>query len=409
MLKASSTADRPASPTSANAASGKKSSVQPFLGVLDSMLVADGGEFAFDGALASTHAEQIWTWLARDVAPDLVGADAPGGALTDPRQLDAIMPQLTARIRETLALSAESFEGGRRLKAQLGGEEVFERLPVALNGLRQRVLLGKAQAFGRAVNDISDDAALVTTLQSMPLQDATAASLLMMAAVGQVANPSRLMAAAIRIAGNSSDAAVTRAGFGPLIDALLAQAQSLGPALRPMGAFVDIDLICKALDRFHRLIRAVGLVELSRGNRWGTIMAALTKSVSERLEPRLREVIPDLNQSMRRREGGDKLDGDRLLGAINGTYLLATVRDCRDSLALNAVFEQTWAQFGEALEVHINRNLDQLRANPLDKIASARLESAIKMAELRFNNDYADVLRRARDAAERRTPPAENA
>jgi hypothetical protein len=38
-------------------------------------------------------------------------------------------------------------------------------------------------------------------------------------------------------------------------------------------------------------------------------------------------------------------------------------------------------------------------------MALARLNAGIKMAELRFNADYADVLRRARDAASRVASP----
>ena len=173
------------------------------------------------------------------------------------------------------------------------------------------------------------------------------------------------------------------------------------------GAFADMDLSCRAIDRFHRLIRAVnGYIELGRTGRWTAIIAALIKTASARVEPKLRELMPDINQSLRRaRDGADRLDSDRLLAALNGVYLLATVRDCRDSLALNALFDQAWTQTGQSLELHITRNLDLLRENPADKIIAARLETGIKMAELRFNADYADVLRRARDGAERRIVP----
>jgi hypothetical protein len=125
--------------------------------------------------------------------------------------------------------------------------------------------------------------------------------------------------------------------------------------------------------------------------------------VSERVEPRLKEVVTDLNQAMRRpREGADRIDNDRLLAAINGVYLLSTVRDCRDSLALNAVFDQAWGQSGQALELHIQRNLELIRQMPGDPMTGARLNAAIKMAEVRFNPEYAETLKRARVAAERR-------
>ncbi len=43
-----------------------------------------------------------------------------------------------------------------------------------------------------------------------------------------------------------------------------------------------------------------------------------------------------------------------------------------------------------------------LRQNPNDRVTSARLDAAIKMAELRFNTEYAECMRRAKDSAERR-------
>jgi hypothetical protein len=194
-----------------------------------------------------------------------------------------------------------------------------------------------------------------------------------------------------------------RAGFGPLVDACLAHAQNQIPALSQTGTFGDMDLVCRSVDRFHRLLRAVtGYVEMPRNSRWAMIAAALTKAASERIEPKLRNVAPDLNVALRRREGTDRVDGDQILLALNGIYLLATVRDSRDSLAVNAVFDQAWAQTGQALEIHIERNLETLRRNPADKGSSVRLDAALKMAEVRFNQEYAETMRRAKDVAERR-------
>src|SRR5690606_21828258 len=108
---------------------------------------------------------------------------------------------------------------------------------------------------------------------------------------------------------------------------------------------------CRAVDRFHRLIRAIGTyVELTRNGRWAMICGALTKTVSMRVEPRLRDVVLDVNKALRRtREGNDHLDGDQILSALNGVYLLGAVREARESLALNALFDQAWVQVGEAL------------------------------------------------------------
>lgn len=380
---------------------------RPFFGLLDSVLVEDPVEFTFDGAVTRAHAQAIWVWLVRDVAADLIDPDAVTSEAA--AALEAIVPEVLARARAVLTNASGNLEAERRIKTQLGGDEVWARLPVVFTALKCRPLLEKAQAFGRAINGIQDEAALVSALQSMPLQDAAVSALLMTATISQVVNPSRLIVAATRIAGDTAEAGLVRAGFEPLADAILALAQNTVPALLQVGAFADIDLICRAVDRFHRLIRSIsGYVELGRQSRWSVIIAKLTKTVSDRLEPRLREVTPDVNQSLRRPRDGavDRLDSDRLLAALNGVYLLATIRDCRDSLALNEVFDQTWNHTGQALEMHLTRNLEKLRETPSDQIVLARLDAAIKMAELRFSPEYAEVLRRARDGAARRLSPS---
>jgi hypothetical protein len=314
-----------------------------------------------------------------------------------------LTPELLARAKKAMADAATSVELTRRIRTQLGGEEAWGKLPVVLNALRCRGLLEKAQGFGRAANGMPDEATLALAMQSMPLQDPAVASLLMHAAVGQVAAPTRLVTAAIRVSGSPEEPAIVRAGFGVLIDAILAHAQNQIPLLNQMGTFGDVDLVCRAIDRFHRLMRAVtGYVELSRNGRWALAAAGLTTAASERLEPKLRDVAPDMNKALRKRDGTDRLDSDQMLSALNGIYLLAAVRDARDSLALNAVFDQVWSQVGQALEIHIERHLDQLRRQPGDTITAARLDAAIKMTELRFNPEYADTMRRAKETAMRR-------
>jgi hypothetical protein len=392
-----------ASVAKTNAVAPRRKQGRAFLGMIDTVLVQGPVDFPFDGAIASDDAYAAWMWMVRDLAPDLIDIEAIEDAPNNLQALESLMPELLARARKAMAEAGTSPEIARRIRTQLGGEEAWERLPVVLNALRCRTLIDKAQSFGRAANGMTDEAALALALQAMPFNDQPVAALLMQSAVGQVATPARLIAAAIRIAGGASEGALVRGGFAPLVDAVLAHAQNQGPALQQMGTFADMDMVCRAVDRFHRLMRAVtGYVELNRNGRWAMIAAALTKSVSERIEPKLRDVGPDLNKALRKREGVDRVDPDLVLSALNGIYLLATIRDSRDSLAVNALYDQVWSQTGQALEIHIERLLAQVRANPFDKVASDRFDAALKMAEVRFNVEYADTLRRAKEAAERR-------
>lgn len=262
-----------------NAVAPRRKQGRAFLGMIDTVLVQGPVDFPFDGAIASDDAYAAWMWMVRDLAPDLIDIEAIEDAPNNLQALESLMPELLARARKAMAEAGTSPEIARRIRTQLGGEEAWERLPVVLNALRCRTLIDKAQSFGRAANGMTDEAALALALQAMPFNDQPVAALLMQSAVGQVATPARLIAAAIRIAGGASEGALVRGGFAPLVDAVLAHAQNQGPALQQMGTFADMDMVCRAVDRFHRLMRAVtGYVELNRNGRWAMIAAALTKS-----------------------------------------------------------------------------------------------------------------------------------
>jgi hypothetical protein len=395
MASATATAQRQA------AARANRGEGRPFFGLIEPVTVDEPANFDFDGSVSRKHASAVWTWVVRDIAPDLIDPEAPEDDPQSAAALITLTPELLERCGKAIAQAAKTEDSQRRLFVQLGGEGESRRLTFVLDALRHRAIIDKAVTFGRAVNGMTDEAVLGNALQSMRLDDEKIASFLLHAAVGQVANPSRLMTAAIRMSDGATERRLVRAGFSPLVEALLAHGQNQLHPLNQIGPFADVDLTCRAIDRFHRLMRAInGYVELDRNSRWTRLVAALTTAVSERVEPKLLDVVIDVNRALRRhRDGHDRLDSDQILSAFNGVYILSTVRDCRDSLALNAVFDQTWNQVGLALEIHIQRNLDLLRKAPRDEVVSARLDAAIKMSELRFNTEYADVLRRAKDVA----------
>ncbi len=376
----------------------------PFLGLVEAVTIEPHGQFAFDGAIERDHLSQIWTWMVRDLAADLIDVRAIDDSDQSRLALESLVPVLIERAEKAIEAARALPEASRRLTAQIGGDDTRDRLPVALNALRLRDVCRKAGDVGRIINAALDEAGVAAILQPMPYAEQPVGAFLMQAVVGSVVVPHRMVGAAIRIAGGgATEPALVRAGFGSLIEAMLAHAQNQTPILSQAGMFGDVDLICRALDRFHRLMRAVtGYVELNRNGRWAKIAGALTTEVSQRLEPKLRDVAPDLNKSLRRRDGVDRLDGDLVLSALNGMYLLSAVRDCRETLALNALFDQVWTQTGQALEIHTDRLMEQLRQNPADAIASARLDAALKMGEIRFGQNYAEGMRHAKQTAERR-------
>lgn len=391
----------------ANSAETADAAMSTFISAFEGVLVNAPAPIDFEGSVTRPIMQQFWNWMVRDIAPDLpqILLDAEANSQNTDAVLDIQLPQIITKIRAAHTVAQGQIDGTRRFMSQMGGEEVYQRFECILSILRCRPLLAKAAAFGRSSNAITDDATLGAALQSLPLKNTAAASVLFHALVNQSASPSCLVTAILTITGSASDAAVERSGFAPLVEALLAHAQNQISLIgQQEGVFADVDLICSHISRFHKLIRAVNsYLELEQGGRWSNIARELTKNMGLQVEPRLREVSADVSQSMRKpREGADTLDAARLLAALNGIYLLAAVRNARESMALNALFEKIWTETGQNLETLVNRNLDLFKSDPSDKIAAERLDMGIKMAGIRFNEEYADILRRARDSAGRR-------
>ena len=88
---------RPAAPAS------RRKFGKPFLGLIDAVVVDAPLEFAFDGAVTPEVATAAWTWMVRDLAPDLIDIEAVDDITNNVAALDTLMPELLTRTRNSLA------------------------------------------------------------------------------------------------------------------------------------------------------------------------------------------------------------------------------------------------------------------------------------------------------------------
>lgn len=378
-----------------------------FLEALDPILVNKPAPFEFRGSVRKDVALLVLKWIARDVMPDLhdrFSAELENG--TAPTDIvSGLVPEILTAAKKITEAAKSDRAVDQRLTVQVGGDEVRSQLDRVLFALRSKKLIEKAQAFGRATNSLTDERALGLALQSIPLEQKGQASMLMHALVGQSATPGRLVAAAVSIVGRTDETSIKGAGFGSLVDAMFAHAQNqLATLAARFGTFSDVDLVCRGMDRFHRLMRGVNsYVEFTRNGQWSMISSELTKSASLSVENRLKTVVSDLSFCLRRPGGqGDGIDADQWLTALNGMYLLVAVRDARESLALNALVDQVWRDSGQVLEAIIERNMGAFKKDPGNKALSQRLDYATKMARVRFGDEYADILDKAQKSHDRR-------
>jgi hypothetical protein len=397
--------------TNTGGASKKHAGVPPaldaFFETFEAVLVNPPVYHHLGGAIDRDIATSIWTWIARDMAPSEVAriADAIDSGAEPQAAFVLLIPELLERLKENAVIETDDIETERRNTLQMGGEEARQRLPYVIMAMRRQALLAQAANFGKAVGKLQDEATLAVALQTINITNHLTRSLWMQAMVGHMANPSRVMAAVTKLSGGNTETHITNSGYAPLAEAILSHAQSQIGRLSPQpGMFADHDLACKSVDRFHRLMRSISYnLEIERRSLWGTVITDLTARFSERLERPMKEISLNVTQALRRpRDSVDKLDPGDVLMALNGLYLLLTIRKSRDSLAVNALLDKAWSDTGQAVEVLTTRALDHFRINPADQVARDRLDAGIKMAEIRYNPEYAEILRRARDGADRR-------
>lgn len=354
------------------------------------------------GAIRPKQALAVWTWLIRDIDPQLsnyaamaLGPNAPVG--TD-EKFAALLGEL---IGSQIKAASASSEANRRLSVQLGGEEVLNTLPSLEVALKNFKLIQQTLHFSKALASISDQGALGLALGSLPSKNADVTQCMAIACVGHMQAPQQLVTGLIGISGGTEPTKIRKAGMGAFVDAILGHAQNeIGIFAEKLVGFADIDLACQVLGRYHRLMRSLHpILEEDRREIWYLGMARLTSNMSDRMRPLIVGVDAEVRRSLRPpRVGPDVVDQEELLRALNNLYLLLSARDSRDTLALNAVIETAWTDTGQTLEILMERMLDQMRTQPYNNLLRDRFNHGVKMCEVRFSKDYSEVMARARDS-----------
>ncbi|MCB9993435.1 MAG: hypothetical protein H6873_07235 [Hyphomicrobiaceae bacterium] len=366
-------------------------------------VLIDGPDLVYcEGAIRTEAAIAAWNWMVRDIDPQLPSYAAialkPGTPIGTDERFARLLGDLVAAQHRT---ASESPAALHRLGVQLGGEYMLEMLPAFQSALRNLKLIHQAAHFGKTLNGITDRHALAVTLKSLPVEDHLLTMQLALAAVGQVTNPQVVGEGIIVAAGGSQPARVQQAGLKSFVDAIIAHAQhQIGNLKSARGHFTDIDLSCRVIGRFHKLMRAIApIVEEDRRSFWYANVTRLVGHLSDLLRPRIEEVDAQIRRGLRpARLGTDALDRDGLLDALNSMYLLQAARDARESLALNQAIETAWLHTGQTCEVLGTRLLDRLREHPHDTVTQDRVSFCAKIAAVRFSQEYAEVLERARDS-----------
>ena len=355
-----------------------------------------------NASLSRDHLHKFWDWAQRDLEPDLIaelnemlGADnAPSE-----REFDNAVRNLVSTIAPLINGAQDDDELKRRLTIQIGGHDVFETVEVLLMVVNYLPFIQSGYMLASELNTAEDVETFSYALEHSQFPSDETKKFWCVGFVAGVAKIELLANAIAAHIFDKNDSSVRSTGYGEYVDAFIIEAQKQIEVIeRQSGIFRDVDLICRAISRFHHVARCLQFnLDLPKSTLWVRQLEQLTSRAASALNSRFGEVVSEVNKVLRPAHGTSRtsIDPSEVLQAYNGLYILAATRAARESLALNAAVERAWREVGRALEVMVDRIFDHYKlVVGSDPFAAAQVDVAIKFCSIRFGDDYAAVLKR---------------
>lgn len=364
----------------------------------------------FGMAIEKKHLEKFWVWLERDGAPEYIG-QLKEKILKDPKKADQLIAmafkELVKPLQDQLEAAHASSEFQRRLTIQLGGFDVFEAFPLIITAFKNIDKLRAAKDLAAHVKQYETEEEFSDLVEAIELPSGSVQKLWCTAFVYHMAWPGKFMLGVLDHCFGDTESAVRKSGYGPYGDAMIINLQQLVDTIEEQaGVFSDIDLMCLAIDRYHRIARVMHYyLELGKSSQWNHCLEVLTSRVSKVLEKRLSQVVPNVTNVLRTPTQNAQIlfTTDQVLQAYNSVYLLDAARNAKESLAVNNVVERTWNELGKSLEILLERALEDQKAAAFgDSLAIAKVDIAIKLCAIRFGAEYAQIMSKNKDNIERR-------
>jgi len=375
------------------------------------LILLDGQPEVFGAGIRRSALDHFWEWLQRDLQQEeifLVNEVLGGQSQPSERQIEVALSNIVEMVSPLLQKCHEDPETKRRLTIQMGGPEVFEVLPTILLAFRYVSYIKSGVNLGRELSASEDPGAFAYALEHISFPTAEVKSLWCQSFVSGVLRADLLAATIAKLSYASTDEAIKKSGFGEYVGALLTNAQQQIEIIENQtGIFRDIDLTCRAIDRFHQIARGLQFhLDLSKSSKWNVALERLVKRGALSLSSRFSDVLHDVNKVLGPAPKGANsvgLDPANVLQAYNGLYVMAATRSARESLAVNAVVERVWKDVGTALEAMVDRIFEHFKHSAgSDAFDTAQVEIAIKFCSIRFGAEYAAILRRNKDNIVRR-------
>ncbi|POF32338.1 hypothetical protein [Roseibium marinum] len=359
---------------------------------------------------------RVWKWLGRDVMPDdfQTVLEQAGNAAVSGERVAALVQALRTRsvdaVGEALHRSENSDTERRRMGIELGGERgIAELRDIQKIFSAERWLVPFLQNIPERINEqrLKRDTDVLRLVDKCSYRFPDHVPVIAAALVDRSDAPAALCSFAGRLVGDDDPKAIENSQFAPFVDVVMSEAERLQIlALDHCKHNPDPVAFSQALLEYHALVRGVERdMDLSHSGKWHKRLAESKRTISNVVTTELNTAhgavrralqVPKFDQN-----GKLQINQEAIDDAVRTLRVVTMVRNASETFAVNEVGKRTRQAVEQTLEIVTRSQISDLgkaRGQQLQAHLAAA-DVAIMLSEIYFGSDYANQLRRSRQAA----------
>ncbi|PLX39074.1 MAG: hypothetical protein C0606_00580 [Hyphomicrobiales bacterium] len=368
----------------------------------------------FPGRIARSSLKPIWIWITRDVVPGRVDQlmhefnlksgnfEESDIAACGEKLRGEVLPTVRAHLKEL----REVPRGYARLASQLGGMSVIKDLEDLLAiDARYPVLAAVLEQMPDVItaHDIEKDSPVTNRIRRFLTESSGDGDWLAVALLARLDHPALLVPLAVVLGGTDNGKALASTPFSVFVRLALHQLEyAVAKVQHDLHVRVPTDQLLESLRAYHLVQRKLAVeIDLDSAPDWFAIVASARRDISEAIKAQIEPVAGMVNRTLRHNpanEASARFDDYEAEDAERGLAILAEVRRCRESFALNEVLTVTWRRVEQALELLSAALLETLRKSTghAAEVVDRKLASALHFSSMVFGEEYTKTMRRSR-------------
>ncbi|SOB96939.1 hypothetical protein SAMN05421512_102350 [Stappia indica] len=383
-----------------------------FFAPVEDMLVTEMLPSKERGRITRSSLPQIWTWIARDIAPDRVSV-----ALQISRRLetepDEVIEQAVSLRRNVLApmeqALAEAHADDRahqKISMLVGGERALRDVEDLVAAFREGAWLeALRESLPQRLTewDFKPGSPSLTRIKAVTDRHGEERALIAAVVLSRVEAPESMLSLAAALAGSMSIRKIAESSYSVFAEMALSEVERYAGIacgectnLKLSGAIDAYTRIVKVLDRQFDLMEKPAWQKRVADTR--RQLSALVARELEAATGSIRRllVVPKVAPGVE-----PEVDVVLLEEAHRGIMLVNKMRDAAENLAVNEITARTRHALDQSLDIKTRSLLASLAAAREEdrKAHLLAVDIAIDLCEAFYGKDYADQLRRSRKAA----------